>query len=379
MRVAILGQFPTDLSRLGGVEVAIVYLMDTLRSAGVDDLHIISCRTELQRPQSTTVRGATVHYLPRQNQGRLTWHLRETRRMQALLREIKPDLVHGHSTGLYAGAALGSGFPNVVTAHGIVAREVATYQGTGMRLRGSIDALYERRCLARAKDIIAISPYVQRVFQPLTHARFHLIENAVDYAFFQLAPLPEPGRILFAGAVIERKGLVPLVRALALLKQKQPNFELRIAGGTTADPQYYQTLLRLAESLGVASNIAFLGQLDQDHLLDEYARAAIFVLPSFQETAPMAAQQALAAALPVVATPAGGVPDLVRDGETGLLVSSGDSDALAAAILRLLQDDGLRSRMAALGRQDAQARFVPDVVARKTLAVYKEILARSSP
>ena len=255
MRVAILGQFPTDLTKLGGVEVAIVYLMDTLRSVGVDELHIVSCRTELRREQMTHIRGVTVHYLPRQNQGRLTWHLRETRRMQALLRSLRPDIVHAHSTGLYAGAALGSGFPNVITAHGIVAREAELYQGAAMHLRGSIDVLYERRCLARATDIIAISPYVQEVFQPLTRARFHLIENAVDHTFFRIAPRPDPDRVLFAGAVIERKGILTLVNALAAVKLARPHIDLRIAGNTSVDPAYFGEVVRRARELGVSSNI----------------------------------------------------------------------------------------------------------------------------
>jgi glycosyltransferase involved in cell wall biosynthesis len=365
------------LTRLGGVEVAIVYLMDNLGVAGVDDLHIITCRTELRQSQTAHIRNATVHYLPRQRQGRLTWHLRETRRMQALLRDLHPDIVHGHSTGLYAGAALGSGFPNVITAHGIVAREVTLYQGLGMRLRGAIDALYERWCLARARDVIAISPYVQDVFQPHTRARFHLIENAVDQAFFDLTPQPEPGRILFAGAVIERKGLAPLVQAMKTVKRVHPQAELRIAGSTGVAPRYYQSLLDLAHSLDVAGNITFLGQLDQEHILDEYTRCAIFVLPSLQETAPMAVQQALAAGVPVVATPAGGVPALVQDGETGLLVPTGDSGTLAAAINRLLSDDRLRADMGRSARTAAHGRFLPQVVARKTKAVYDEILART--
>jgi len=374
MRVAILGQFPLDVTKLGGVEVAIVYLMDSLRSVGVDDLHIITCRTDLGSEQTATVRDATVHYLPRRRQGRLTWHLREVGRMKALLRNLRPDIVHGHSTGLYAGAALTSGFPNVITAHGIVAREVALYQGIGMRLRGSVDVLYERYCLNKARDIIAISPYVQEVFQPLTEARFHLIENAVDHAFFRLTPQPAAGRILFAGAVIERKGLLPLVKALASVKKAQPHVELRIAGGTP-DQRYYQALLQIADTLGVRANISFVGLLDQEHLLEEYARCSLFVLPSFQETAPMAVQQALAAGVPVVATPAGGVPAIVKDGMTGLLVETGDSDALATAISRLLYDERLRADMGARGRAEAETRFMPEVVAKKTKAVYDEILS----
>ncbi len=378
MRVAILGQFPIDLTRLGGVEVAIVYLMDTLRSVGVDELHIITCRMGLEGAQTVSLPNATVHYLPRQHQGRMTWHLRETRRMHALLRDLRPDIVHGHSTGLYARAALSSGFPHVITAHGIVAREVTLYQGWGLRLRGLIDVLSERYCLARATDIIAISPYVEQVFRPLTRARFYLIENAVDHAFFRLSPQPEHGRILFAGAVIERKGLVPLVRALAKVKEHWPQVELRVAGGTGVEPRYYQSLVSLARDLGVSANLSFLGQLDQERLLAEYAACSLFVLPSFQETAPMAVQQALAAGVPVVATRVGGMPALVKDGETGLVVPSGDSDALAAAILRLLEDDDLRAGMGERARQDARERFLPAVVAAKTKAVYDEILGRAN-
>lgn len=376
MRVAILGQFPRDLTRLGGVEVAIVYLMDTLYSVGVDELHIITCRTELPTEETVAIGRTIVHYLPRHNQGRLTWHLRETTRMQRLVRGLQPDIVHGHSTGLYAGAALGSGFPHVITAHGIVAREVALYRGRALRLRGLIDVLYERRCLAKARDMIAISPYVQDVFRPLTRARFYLVENAVDHSFFAISPQPEAGRILFAGAVIERKGLLPLVQALAIVRKTYPGATLRIAGSTATDVVYYRSLVQTAKEAGVLNSISFLGQLSQESLLEEYRRCALFVLPSFQETAPMAVQQALAAAVPVVATPAGGVPALVHDGVTGLLPPAGDSKALAAALLRLLTDEALRSTMAAQARSYAAERFLPDVVAHKTKAVYDEILAR---
>jgi glycosyltransferase involved in cell wall biosynthesis len=91
----------------------------------------------------------------------------------------------------------------------------------------------------------------------------------------------------------------------------------------------------------------------------------------------MAVQQALAAGVPVVGTPVGGMPWLVRDGETGLLVETGNSEALAAAIAKLLADDRVRARMARQGREDARARFKPQVVAEKTKAVYDEVLARA--
>ncbi len=376
MRVAIVGQFPRDTSKLGGVEVAIVYLMETLAAEGVDDLHVITCLTDVSKPYTRSERGATVHYLPRQDKGRITNHRREIAAIKAVLRQIKPDIVHGHGTGLFGGAALGSGLPNVITAHGIVAREVQLYTDPLMKLRGKLDVRYERACLKKARDIIAISPYVEQEFRPYTTARFHLIENAVDRAFFDITPEPEPGRILFAGSVIERKGLIPLVHALGKAKQAKMRVELRIAG-PTPDPAYHQRLLAACDAAGVRDNVSFLGQLDQMRLLEEYARCCLFVLPSRQETAPMAVQQALAAAVPVLATPAGGVASLVDDAVTGLLVDIGDDEMLATALIRLLQDPGMRLEMGAQGRTVARQRFAPDVVAGKTVAVYRDILARA--
>ena len=376
MRVAILGQFPLDTSKLGGVEVAIVYLMDTLKAEGVDDLHIVTCLTDVEKAHTETVRGATVHYLPRQGQGRITNHRREITSIKKVLREVKPDIAHGHGTGLFGGAALGSGLQNVITAHGIVAREVELYTDRVMRLRGKLDVRYERSCLSKAADIIAISPYVEEEFKPYTKARFHLIENAVDRSFFEIKPQPEPGRILFAGSVIERKGLIPLMQAAGKAKQAKMRLDLRIAG-PTPDQAHYDALLAACDAARVRDNVTFLGQLDQAHLLEEYARCCLFALPSKQETAPMAVQQALAAAVPVLATPVGGVPALVQDAVTGLLVNVGDDEMLAAALIRLLQDPGMRLDMGMQGRADAVKRFAPEVIAKKTVAVYKDILSKA--
>lgn len=376
MRVAILGQFPRDINKLGGVEVAIVYLMDTLKAEGVDDLHIVTCLTDVEKAYTATVRGATVHYLPRQGLGRVTSHRREVTAMKKELRAIKPDLVHGHGTGLFGGAALGSGLPNVITAHGIVAREVELYTDSMMKLRGKLDVRYERTCLRKAADIIAISPYVQDEFKRYTKARFHLIENAVDRGFFAIKPQPEPGRILFAGSVIERKGLIPLVRAVGKASEARMRIDLRIAG-PTPDQAYLDALKKACDAAGITKSVTFLGQLDQKQLLEEYAKCCLFALPSRQETAPMAVQQALAAAVPVLATPAGGVPALVQDAVTGLLVDIGDDDTLAVALIRLLQDPGMRLDMGTQARADALKRFAPEVVAQKTVAVYKDILARA--
>jgi len=91
----------------------------------------------------------------------------------------------------------------------------------------------------------------------------------------------------------------------------------------------------------------------------------------------MVIAQAMAAGKPVVTTPVGGIPDMVRDGETGLLVGVGDKDGLAEALLRLLRDPTLRTRMGKLGREFAIENYRVDHVARRTYEVYQQVAAAS--
>jgi glycosyltransferase involved in cell wall biosynthesis len=105
----------------------------------------------------------------------------------------------------------------------------------------------------------------------------------------------------------------------------------------------------------------------------EHARCALLALPSKQETAPVVVAEAMAAGRAVVATRICGVPYMVEDGASGLLVEDGDPNALAAGLLRLLQDPALRARMGQRGRQIAEARFRTSVVAGQTRQVYLEL------
>jgi len=133
---------------------------------------------------------------------------------------------------------------------------------------------------------------------------------------------------------------------------------------------------KLAVSLGVSKHIAFLGeQLRMGRL---FAQADLFVLPSEQESFGLAALEALASGVPVVATEVGGLPEVVRHAETGWLVPVRNPTALAAAILKLLADEPLRAAMGRAARTDALERFRPEPVVARVEALYRELLARSS-
>jgi glycosyltransferase involved in cell wall biosynthesis len=126
--------------------------------------------------------------------------------------------------------------------------------------------------------------------------------------------------------------------------------------------------------LGLEDRVELLGSLPAERLQAEYQRAAVFVLPSAQETSPLVIAEAMAAGVPVVATRAGGVAHLVEEGQTGFLVDVGDTNALAQRLAKLLGDERGRRAFALAARRRAE-RFRPAAVAERVRAVYEEAVA----
>lgn len=374
LRVALLGPYPRDPNRIGGgVEAVVAVLAQEMARRPDVELHILSGLTGLREIQVEQRPGMTLYYLPRRRFARATFHWREVLDLRRLLQKIRPDIVHAHGTGVYAGAAVGAPFPAVITVHGIVYREARIALGLKDRLGWELDALYERWVLRRARHIISISPYVEREFGGWTRARLYRVENPIPDAYFAISGDGEPGRILFAGRVIPRKDPITAVRAFAILRERFPNATLRIAGETEAEPAYAQRVRALVEELGLGTAVHFLGQLDEEAMLREYAACSLVLLTSVQETAPVVIEQAMAAGKPVVATAVGGVAGLLRHAETGLLVPAGDAEAAADALARLLSSPAERARLAQEARRQALQRFKASAVVDQTLAVYREV------
>lgn len=375
LRVAMLGPHPRDPDRIGGgVEAVVAVLAREMARRPDVELHILSGLTGLRETRVEQRRGMTLYWLPRRRFARATFHWREVLDLRRLLRKIRPDMVHAHGTGVYAGAALTAPFPAVITVHGIVYREARIAMGLKDRLGWELDALYERWLLRRARHIIAISPYVEREFGGWTRARLYRVENPIPDAYFEIAGAGEPGRILFAGRVIPRKDPITAIRALALLRERFPEVSLRIAGETEAEPAYARRVRALVDELGLGDAVHFLGQLDEEALLREYAACSLFLLTSVQETAPVVIEQAMAAGRPVVATAVGGVNGLLTHEVTGLLAPAGDAAAVADALARLLSSPAERARLAQEARRQALQRFKASAVVEQTLAVYREVM-----
>jgi len=171
-----------------------------------------------------------------------------------------------------------------------------------------------------------------------------------------------------AGRLVPIKGIVYLIRALASLKRDIPDLRLEIAG-SGPERTTIETEVRLH---GLTDCVTFLDW--QVELAPVFARWDVFVLPSLEEGFGIAALEAMAAGLPVVATAVGGIPELVEDGRTGWLVPPADPDALADRLRDLLLDPERRRAMGAAGRARARESFSVERMAAAISEIYDRLL-----
>lgn len=227
-----------------------------------------------------------------------------------------------------------------------------------------------RWALDRAAAIVVLSSGWRPVLTAMTaNRRIVVLPNPVDCAAIRPPADPairRPDTVLFLGDFTPRKGAADLLAAAPAVLAQHPGARFVLCGGEPS-----AALQALAAPLGEAA--VFPGFVRGPAKWQQLQQAALFVLPSYAEGAPVALLEAMAAGLPVVVTPVGGVPDIVQAGRNGLVVTPGDRAALAAAISRLLADPAERQAMGARNRRQALAEFDLPTYADKLMALYTEV------
>ena len=382
MRVAIIGDYPLDPDHIwGGEQAAFSYLVEELCKMERLRVHIITPgSSEVAGQTVTRDDGSTLHVLPPFPRFELYRGFRTYRRsVGERLSKIHPDVVHAQGAAHHGYVALASGCPAVLTVHGIQGEDCKYQESFYLRFRKRLVAvLVERRNLQKAKHLIAINRYVTDYFSGVLNPGVwvHYIANAVKKDFFGLGT-PSPGQtVLFAGRVIHRKRVLDLVRAFQRVIDELPAARLRIAGECESEAGYARRIQQFVESANLRDSIAMLGAVSERQILREFSNCDVLALPSAQETSPMVVAQAMAAGKPVIATPVGGVEEMVENGKTGLLVPVGDVVGLAGALRAVLEDPSRQLQMGEGARQVAEKKYRASVVARQTYKVYEEIGAR---
>jgi D-inositol-3-phosphate glycosyltransferase len=312
-------------------------------------------------------------------------------------KHIRYDILHSHYwlSGLAAlELRTNWGLPVIHMFHTLAVmknRVARNGEEAGSNLR--LDA--ERRLLRQADRIVAATQAELAQFQWLYHAdtrRVAVIPPGVDTGHFypipadearEFAGVPQDKRmLLFVGRVEPLKGIDSLLQAIALLRAQDAALGdqlcLAVIGGEPEDGEVHEDdemsrLQELRRDLEIEDMVTFLGRRAQDSLPYYYSAAEAVVVPSHYESFGLVALEAMACGTPVVASETGGLAFLVRDGETGFHVPTGDPQALADRLRQLLHDELLRER---LGRQAAEyaRRYAWPLVADQIIDLYQGVL-----
>ena len=286
-----------------------------------------------------------------------------------LIRRVRPHIVHASSSKagvLGRVAAWLAGSPiRIFTVHGWA---FAAARGPGSTVYRWSERLVRPLttatvCVSEGERAVGIAA------RTCDAATTVVIRNAIDAALRPVArPGTNPPRIVTVGRLQEPKDPLSLVRALAKLRGRP--FHALIVGEGPGRPAVEAELRRL----GLAATVELAGE--REDVAEILAASQVFVLSSRSEAAPVSVLEAMAAGLPVVASRVGGLPELVVEGETGLLVEPGDPEELAAALARLLDDPALRERLGSAGRARVETHFALDAFLAAHLELYRRQLAQ---
>jgi glycosyltransferase involved in cell wall biosynthesis len=281
------------------------------------------------------------------------------------LRREQYDVIHAHwwfPNGVAAAAAARwSGLPLVTTLHGSDVR-------LGRTIKPARPAM--RQVLRRSARVTAVSRWLAEEAQQVAGGELPTIAP-MPVATELFAPdrsTPRGEALLFVGRLTRQKGVDLLLRALVSLPG---SVSLDIIG----DGEERDSLVALAGSLGVGDRVRWHGALPAAALAAYYRRASSLVVPSTEEGLGLVAVEAQLCETPVIAFASGGVVDVIRDGETGILVRERTPDALARAVSVLLDSADRGDSLGRRGAMQARAAFAPDHVARRYAGIYREATA----
>ena len=181
--------------------------------------------------------------------------------------------------------------------------------------------------------------------------------------------------ILCIGHCIPRKGIIYLIEAFSKINRQ--NFKLYIVGKTDKNIQYYNKVQSLIEQLELSQEIYLLNRVEQKTLISLYSQAEFFVLPSLKEGFGIVLLEAMYYGLPIITTNVSAIPELVIDGENGLLVNPSDANDLAKALSILIENPDLRQKMSKNGRQRIEEGYYWEQTKSQFLSVVQKLLACS--
>jgi glycosyltransferase involved in cell wall biosynthesis len=318
----------------------------------------------------------------------------------AALRSFGPDVVHVHGTegpfGMLAGI---SSVPCVVSLQGLLVvytrfwlqgiapREYGRLVFSGEFLRGGgllhghvelrRRAERERLILESGSDFIGRTQWDRRVLLGANpDARYWHCDEVLRAAFYsaEWSEHPEARFVVYStGSTMPFKGTECLIETVGILSRTgMADVRLRVAG-VPSGSELEAIYIRLADRHRVGDKVKLLGRLDATQMVDELLGCHVYVHPSRIDNSPNSLAEAMLIGVPCVASFAGGIPSMINDGVSGLLVPAGDPYALAGAVRDVRDDPGAAATLGRAARVAALARHDPERIARRMLEIYSAV------
>jgi len=375
---------PFFCPEIGGMESAVLSQCRGLVKMG-NEVHVYTCNRfrngKKIRKKKDIVENIFIHYV------NSILHIEKAHLFPSLFRElIKEDfeIIHTHAihhphNDIAAFAGKLKRKKIVFTSHSsfFPKNVVPSYQ---FYLFYVYDALARFSIFRTADRIIALTPYDKKelIKRDVKSKKIRIIPNGVEDKYFDFhdgnyfkEKYDLDGKIILnVGRLNKIKRLDILVKALPLVIKENPSLKLVLVG---QDEGYYNYLKELSEQFGVKQNVIWLGTLSEDDKLAAYSACDIFCLPSDTEPFGIVLLEAQAMGKPAIATMAGGVPYVVKNGETGLLVPPRDYIGFAHAINSLLSDNHRRKKMGHSAKKWA-SNFKWEFITRNIFDVYQELV-----
>jgi starch synthase len=407
MRITLLtNEYPPHV--YGGAGVHVEYLTRELAAldAGRHEVRVLCFGEQSSESGNLTVRGVEA---PARLSARDPRHGKffdtALRNLAMAASPHDTDIVHCHTWYAHLAGCLVkqlAGVPLVLTTHSLEPHRPWKAEQLGTAYQAS--TWVERTAYQNADGVVAVSKSMQRDVQNLYGVaadRVRVIHNGIDLDEYKPTTAhdvlaahgidPSVPYVLFVGRITRQKGIVHLVNAI---RHVTPGTQVVLCAGAPDTPEIAAEMAAAVEAARAATTnrvIWISAMLPKPDVIQLYTHAAVFVCPSVYEPFGIINLEAMACGTPVVASAVGGIPEVVDDGHTGLLVTietRGPSEVepadpgrfardLASAVNTLMADPERREKMAALARSRVEREFSWQSIARKTLDFYAELIERS--
>lgn len=245
------------------------------------------------------------------------------------------------------------------------------WQKIYLKLVSPLRLFYRRRKLKKLSHIIFVSKFLAKKFALAGNVHSEIIYNPLSPDWKRAKFKKEIRDILYGGQLVEYKGLGILLKAISQIIKARP-VSVKIIGEDNIN-----LWKQKAKSLRIDQRIRFVGKVSYDKLKEEILRTKLVVVPSlWPEPLGRMVIEGMSLGKAVIGTNQGGVPELIKDGETGFLVKAGEAKGLAQKIITVLKDDNLRQKIGLVAKKEAWRRFDPVLIAKKHEEFYNQVLQK---